>query len=175
MPPPFPSLYRPSSTLTREQAPLDTSLAVSEIVLPPHLLASPPPGEGHVSLDTTLATLSEDILSTTLDTSLAVSEIVLPPHLASSGHVSLDTTLATTREDSILDTSLATNPLDSERGELRLPPHLLTRFLHTLTNLMFRDEHVSLATSFAKEEEDWVMEGLDAAEGISLANCTLAD
>ena len=43
MQPPSPSLYRPSSTLTREQAPLDTSLSVSEILLPPHLLASPSP------------------------------------------------------------------------------------------------------------------------------------
>ena len=69
MQPPSPSLYRPSSTLTREQAPLGTSLSASEILLPPHLLASPfprshqlgPPGHLSVCL-----------------------QILLPPHLLAS-------------------------------------------------------------------------------------------
>jgi len=146
-PPPYPRSRTSSTPTKEEQASLDTSLAVSEIVLSPLLLASPPPREGHVSLDTTLATLREDILSTTLDTNI------------------LETTVATVWEDNILDTTLATTREDMERGELRLPP-----------NLLARHEHVSLATSFTEEDdEDWVMEGLDAVEGVSLANCTLAD
>ena len=160
---PPPSLCRTSSTPTKEeQASLDTSLAVSEIVLSPLPLASPPPREGHVSLDTTLATLREDILSTTLDTNI------------------LETTVATVWEDNILDTTLATTREDMERGELRLPPNLLARYRSTLAILLSRHEHVSLATSLAtsfteEDDEDWVMEGLDAVEGVSLANCTLAD